>query len=239
MIYVLCIFLFLILFYYTIIKINNLSKNINYSDYEIICARYIKDTSFLNNFKIKSNIIQKCIDNSCNNNTCPNIGNEASSYLFYIINNWNKLPKNLIFIHDENSSWHHNGNITDNLSIWIKEYEDNGSIYYEFNSMTVDPTIIYNADSNKEPGFQKFYSENLEEYLGKWTDLPLKPRKCCAQFIVSRKQIKKNPLQMYVKIYNWIINDKLEDHNDKTEKEKSYIKGLYCEFTWNFIFTRK
>jgi hypothetical protein len=91
----------------------------NYLQILIICARYTRDISFLNNTKIKYNIIQKCIDNNCNNNTCPNIGNGASSYLFYIINNWDNLPKNLIFIHAENSSWHHNGNITDNLEKWI------------------------------------------------------------------------------------------------------------------------
>jgi hypothetical protein len=43
---------------------------------------------------------------------------------------------------------------------------------------------------------------------------------------------------MYIKIYNWIINDTLEHHIDKNNKEKSYIKGLYCEFVWNFIFTK-
>jgi hypothetical protein len=228
--------LFLFIVFYFIIKKNELFTNINYADYKIICARYNKDVDFLNETNMEYNVIQKCIDNNCDTSTCPNIGNEASSYLFYIINNWESLPKHLIFIHDENSSWHHDGKITDNITKWIQEYENNGSTYYEFNSVSVNPEHIQNGHPNTEPGFQKFYTENLEQYLGKWTDLPLKPRKCCAQFIVSREQIKKNPLEMYKKLYHWILNDN-DDTLDGT-RGKSYTKGLYCEFIWNFIFTK-
>jgi len=230
--------LLFILFMLFILIIKNYEsfKDINYSDYKIVCARYNRDVSFLNDTKVDYQVIQKCIDNNCDNNTCPNIGNEASSYLFYIINNWDSLPKNVIFVHDENSSWHHDGNITENLPKWIEEYENNGSIYYEFNSVSVDPACIHYGHPNTEPGFQKFYSENLEQHLGKWTDLPLKPRKCCAQFIVSREQIKKNPLEMYKKLYDWIINN--NDDTLEHFKGKSYTKGLYCEFVWNFMFTK-
>jgi hypothetical protein len=212
-----------------------IEENKDYSDYIIICARYKKDVSFLDNIKIKSNVIQKCIDNnSCDNDTCPNVGNEASSYLYYIINNWNTMPQNIIFIHDENESWHHRGKITENIYSWIAEYENTGSKYYEFNSVSVDPAVLSNIHPNDHKEFQSFYSDNLEKYLGKWKDLELKPRKCCAQFIVSRDQIKKNPLEMYKSIYNWILTYQ----NDKTER-LSFQKGLYCEFVWNFMFTIK
>ena len=225
------LFLLLILFFYNCSEYFT-EDNKDYSDYNIICARYKKDVSFLNDIKIKSNIIQKCIDDNCDTNTCPNIGNEASSYLYYIINNWDTMPNNLIFIHDENNSWHHSGAITENIYSWIKNYEDTGSKYYEFNSVSVDPAVIHGVHPNDHKEFQIYYSENLEKYLGKWKDLELKPRRCCAQFIVSRNQIKKNPLEMYQSLYNWILTYNM-DHVDRP----SFQKGLYCEFSWNFMFT--
>jgi hypothetical protein len=42
------------------------------------------------------------------------------------IENYDNLPENVIFIHDEDESWHHDGKITDNIYKWIDEYERGG-----------------------------------------------------------------------------------------------------------------
>ena len=227
MIFIAVILLFCILLYSYLEK--NLTKESfeqrDQNDYLIVCAKYNKNTDFLNKTSIPSVVIEKT--------DVPNVANEATSYLYYILQNYNSLPKNLIFIHDENGSWHHEGNITDNIETWIKEYEKLGSLYYEFNNMDIEKPNDYHNDAEKE-----LWTNVFEPHIGKYEEANPSCGKCCAQFIVSNKQILKHPKEFYQKYYDWLIEKTSgEGNGDKNDIYSGYNTSRYAEWSWRFIFS--
>jgi hypothetical protein len=83
----------------------------------IVVSRYKKNVDFI--YKINSNnkninfLIYDKENNSNPYNIPINKGNEASAYLKYIIDHYDKLSDFTFFIHDEEYSWHHLGSIID------------------------------------------------------------------------------------------------------------------------------
>ena len=142
MIVVACVLLFFVVIY--AILSNQHKESFQEREYLIVCAKYNKNTDFLKNTSIPSIVIEK-------NKEVPNVAHEATSYLYYILQNYESLPPNVIFIHDENGSWHHEGDITDNLEKWIKEYEKEGG-YYEFNNMKIEKPKDYHPMQKKNYG---------------------------------------------------------------------------------------
>jgi len=224
MIFVAVLLLFCILFYSFVSK--NLKESFEQQNYLIVCAKYNKNTDFLTKTSIPSIVIEK-------NKDVPNVGTEATSYLHYILQNYDSLPENLIFIHDENGSWHHEGDITDNLDKWISQYEKKGSTYYEFNNMKIEKSSAYHNEAEKE-----LWTQVFEPHICKYDDaLPVSGR-CCAQFIVSKKQILKHPKVFYQKYYDWLIdNTSGEGLGDKNDIYSGYNTGRYAEWSWRFIFS--
>lgn len=70
----------------------------------IVLAHCHEDLSYVNNFKYNYTIISR---QGIPRYQCPNIGNEGSVYLEYIINNYNNLSDYTIFIHAHRNHWHH------------------------------------------------------------------------------------------------------------------------------------
>ena len=228
-------FLFIIVLFIISINFTKYTpENFQNNKYTIICARYKKNTDFLeelsNNFEIK--IIQKENVNYYNEKfvdcIVPNKAHEATSYLKYIIKYYDNLPDNNIFIHDENESWHHEGKISENISKWIKEYEKSTG-YYEINKTSTDSGLsIIKTDEYKD-FFNYLFPNNIDKvkYNGK----------CCAQFIVSKQKILNNTKEFYIKYYNWLINNTMGVGNgDKNNKYCGWFTSRYAEWTWKYIF---
>jgi hypothetical protein len=194
-------------------------------DYLIVCARYNRNTDFLKEINIPHKVIDKTV--------VPNIANEATSYLYYILENYEKMPKHMIFIHDENQSWHHEGKITEKIDGWIKEYEKLGSTYYEFNTMDIQKPAEYHSEAERD-----LWENVFEEHICKYKDAPANGGKCCAQFIVSKKQIHKHPKEFYQKYYNWLIDNTTEEGNGSPHDVYSgFNTSRYAEWSWRFIFS--
>jgi len=212
----------------------------NYDDYLIVSAKYKKSTDFLNEFPapIKSVVIEK-------NKDVPNKAGEATSYLYYIIKNYDDLPENVIFIHDENESWHHNGKITSEIYYWINEYEQFGKTYHEVNLGILDIKKCpqhrsYHEYHAPNSVYKKFWDEVMLPYIGNYEDAKPEVGRCCAQFIVSKKNIQQHPKEFYEKYYNWLIeNTKGEGIGDGEfgDPYNGWWTGRYAEYTWRFIFT--
>lgn len=195
------------------------------NSYFVVCSKYNKNTDFLKELSIPSIVIDK--------NVVPNVANEATTYLYYILQNYDSLPENVIFIHDENESWHHDGKITENMEFWIKKYEESGSQYYEINKMTINKPDDYHNDAEKE-----LWTQVFEPQLGNYNEVSPSTGKCCAQFIVSKNQIHKHPKDFYQKYYNWLIDNTAGEGNGDTNNIYSgYYTSRYAEWSWRFIFS--
>lgn len=203
-----------------IIHNNEKFENNENNEYIIVCAKYKNDVSFLDELKIPYKVITKEV--------VPNKAAEASSYLYYIIHNYDNLPENTIFIHDHNESWHHDGKITEEMTKYINNYEKNNKKYYSLNNK-----IVNISDQLDNEIFIIFWNDIMKESYGEFKDALPKDIFCCAQFIVSKKTIKNHPKEFYIKYYNWLINNTNED----IFLYSSYMTGRYAEWTWNFVFS--
>ena len=116
-----------------------------------------------------------------NGGQVPNVANEATSYLFYIIKFYYELPRHIIFVHDDDVSQHHYGKITTFVYEWIRDYEREGSTYYEFNDWDIKKgTAEMNISAMRD-----FYATCMEPVVGPYELAEPDEGKCCAQFIVS------------------------------------------------------
>jgi hypothetical protein len=197
-----------------------------YENYHIVCSRYSKDVGFLDEINISKTIVSK--------NEVPNKANETTSFLHFIINNYHNLPENIIFIHDENESWHHRGKITEDIYKWIDEYESNGRKYHNFNSEEYnDHANIYKDN----PAFRDYWDSTLKSTLGEYETAKFGNAKCCAQFIVSRDKIIEKPKSFYENVYNWFVEKTSGEGNGKKDDLYSgFNTGRYAEYTWKHIF---
>ena len=208
-------------------------------NYTIICARYNNNTDFLDDlsdeFDVK--VVQKRInepyDQKYVDHLVINKANEATSYLSYIVKYYDNLPNNMIFIHDENESWHHSGKITENIKNWIKEYEKTDG-YFELNNQdNTNKTELYFKS--------KEYKQILHHLLPDFNlDTHTFDGKCCAQFIISKKTVQRNTKEFYVRFLDWLIeNTQGEGNGDSSNPYSGFWTGRYAEWLWKIIFTHK
>lgn len=182
-------------------------KNQEYFDYLI----YSKNLNLLNEFdplKIK---------------TCVNKGNEASSYLSYIIENYDDLPNYVAFIHGHLDSYHQSSDI---LTL-IKNYTD---CDYQTLNRKDWFNVFYDNHPNDVAKFN--WGIVIENYDFLNLNIP-KPRelRCTAgaQFIVSKNLILRNPIEVYKNALSWLEMTTIT----------SDISGRVFEHLWNYIFTHK
>jgi hypothetical protein len=204
------------------------------NDVVIVCAKYKRDVSFLNKIPYKHVIIEKYRD-------VPNVGNEASSYLKYIIDHYENLPEIMIFIHDENESRHHDGELTELLPKLVQKYiyeEENK--YYEFNNISF--TTLDNIRLNIAERVTHFWRDNFQKPLGFGSineTLPMS-RKCCAQFLVTKERVLCRSKEYYKNYYDWIINKATTEGKKHTMNPFNFFSGnaigVYCEWTWYGLF---
>jgi hypothetical protein len=204
---------------------------------EIVCANYNRDVSFMDDFPYLKKVILKGKD-------VENIGQECTSYLRYIIDNYDNLPDVVIFIHDENESWHHEGKLTEIIPPLVNEFIEMNMNYLEFNSLIYKdchfiPKLYFGMINNTdlwENVFQKYLGyENITDYTA------LSYQRSSAQFMVSKKYIQKNPKEFYQALFDWIIvnDDKKLKKISKMFGGPGWILGLFCEYLWFPMFNDK
>jgi hypothetical protein len=149
----------------------------------------------------------------------PNNGQEVSSYLKYIIENYDNLPDHVAFIHGHENAWHqcHDRPLLDVIDgAKINEYGfiplNNWTRTYEFANEEKDYMKIEDMWTEYEFPFKrppKFFE--MECPLG-------------AQFIVARDRILRNPKILYQKWYEKIqVDDKVRS-------------TTFFELVWHIIF---
>jgi len=157
---------------------------------------------------------------------CINKGHEASSYISYIIDNYECLPEYVAFIHGHDHSYHQT-DFTINL---IKD---------TFDSINKDNDYNYHSINRKD--WRNIFADDVLDWSGNWKllkenyeylniKLPIPNRvECtaCAQFIVSRKNILLNDINDYKNILKWLESTDLE----------SSLSGRIMEHLWCYIMT--
>jgi hypothetical protein len=184
----------------------------------VVVAHYNEDLEWVNNIKYKTVIISK---QNIPRDYPPNKGNEASSYLMYIIDNYDNLSDYTFFVHGHRTHWHHKSNID-------KKINNMTFIYGYYNINEIQLYQLYEAyDPNIDVGnlFEIMF-ESLNIYTGFKIDYKNLHTRLCGQFYVKKENIRRHPKELYIKIYNWIM---INNH--------SYYAGVILEHSWHYIFT--
>ena len=154
----------------------------------------------------------------------PNKGNEASSYLWYIINNYDSLPESVAFIHGHFLAWHQD---TDILTA-IRKY--NGEEYMTLNDKS--RRNIFNDNCGTEGNAIGNWNWTINGMTEIGMDVPI-PKKLeftqCGQFVVTRNRIRSNSLNFYKRCMDWLIRTSYPDA----------ISGRVFEHSWHYIMTHK
>ena len=167
-----------------------------------------------------------------------NRGREASSYLKYIVENYDNLPPKLAFIHGHEDAVHQN--YPRGLLEAIKDAKTDKFDFISLNNWihlkkdaNTQPTLPNHPTSHKFEDHPKVY----EEMRKTWPSVfePIFGMKIpeyfrfdsSAQFIVSRKAIHRHGKDVYQRLYEFMV----DPHGD------DWARGVIMEFTWHMLFT--
>lgn len=182
----------------------------------LVIAHYKEDLSWTKNIAIPFTVISK---GEYPKETPPNRGNEASSYLEYIIKNYDSLADFTIFVHGHRSSWHHKKNMDDTVKNIRLEYDyvninDEGLYDYTKPGSGAELAFI-----RVLPTVNRILQTNID-----YKDLRFK---LSAQFCVKRENIRRHPITVYQQLYQYLM----------ISPYASNWTGTAYEYLWHYIFT--
>ena len=176
----------------------------------VCIAQYNENTDWCSNIKYPYTIISK-------EKLGINIGNEASTYLHYIIDNYDNLDDYIVFVHAHRTSYHMKGNTDDiiNTLVFDKEY---------FN--------IADAPVYSVVGFPNGYKilKDCEEPIGQIIGVKIITEdvlyKTSGTFYVKRENILRHSKDVYKKLLEYIYSHPIP-----------WYTGYAFEYTYHIIFT--
>ncbi|CCG81516.1 Putative uncharacterized protein [Taphrina deformans PYCC 5710] len=161
-----------------------------------------------------------------------NKGHEAMFYLRYIVDNFDALPKYMVFVHDHKRAWH-NSDSTDRSIVHLLSdvqwsfVEQEGFVNLRCQRKPNCPSILplqgFVRAGKMETFFEEAWSDVFEEEFGPLGQIAAT---CCAQFAVTRDAVHLRSLEFYQNLIHW-----LED-SDGTD----WQLGRVLEYTWHIIF---
>ena len=185
-------------------------------DIHVVIAHYNEDLTWTKALKYNYTVISK---QGYPSETPPNKGNEASSYLQYIIENYDNLSEYTVFVHGHRNDWHHKMNIDEKINHLVPKHG-----YYNINDKHLFTKL---SSSPRSIEGIRDCARNIEEILGKKITLENIENRASAQFYVSRDVLRAIDKPTYELLYSWLMSTKVP----------SFWSGRVFEFLWHFIFT--
>jgi hypothetical protein len=157
-----------------------------------------------------------------------NIGFEASSYLKFILEFYDELPRNVAFIHGHEYAIHQHRNLKEILmgEEWKtgKYFSMNFSPFKHCKDGNEDAVKLIN---NMSIVWDKYFEPYLNIPVPECVDCD-----CCAQFVLPRDLIKRYSKSTYKLWYNLITNDCIEIYNIDSKQ-----MAVLFEYIWHLIYS--
>lgn len=201
----------------------------------VIISKYNDNVNWVNKLKDPYTIINK-------ENTA-NVGNEAWSYIRFIIDNYNNLPDRMLFVHGHENSYHQDyptWYIANNLN-WNNEFMNINTRRFDEQYIS-----IINDFEDNERNYRKSYELWIEtpwkQVFGKFPIPHTLTFLGHAQFLVSQNYVLRHPIEFYKQIINWLETTTIDKdlYTGKIEyftKSDAYVSSRILEYTWHYIFT--
>ncbi|KAF2126795.1 hypothetical protein P153DRAFT_70073 [Dothidotthia symphoricarpi CBS 119687] len=166
-----------------------------------------------------------------------NKGRESMVYLTYIIDHYDALPDNVLFIHPNRYQWHNDDPDYDGVPMLhhfqLPYLEQEGYVNIRCVWSLGCPDEIKPL---KEEGEHRasihaggYYKKAFQELFPD-TQVPIRVGvSCCAQFAVTREKIRQKSRETYIRYREWLMNTELGDA----------ISGRVLEYSWHMIFDKE
>lgn len=195
-----------------------------FGDRVMVIARYKEDSSWVDTyFNDFPHVVITPGLPGAGHTTPRNKGNEVGPFLHYILENYDRLPAHIAFIHGHRVSHH-----TYQLDIVpvMKAVRWGAMPYLPLN------VHMYQRVDSEKPEFNDM--RRVWPHL--FSDLaPTMPKVflswCCAQFVVTRAAVRARPKAFYQNLYDWVT-----DAHPVLGNASSYISSRVLEQTWHMIF---
>tara|TARA_B100000287_G_scaffold289142_1_gene272428 strand:+ start:97 stop:822 length:726 start_codon:yes stop_codon:yes gene_type:complete len=201
-------------------------------------ARYNEDLSWLKNIEndVQIKLYNKGETNNLTNyynaTNLDNVGREAHTYLYYIIENYDNLPEYTIFL--QGNPFDHSPNFYKTLKDVLT---DNKKILFKYFSEFEDRFFI----SDRDFPIEKIYNEIFKINVKDKTNLKDKEFRygTGAQFLVHKTLILQHDVSFYKECIKHLYED-IKDikykHIEWHGKEIEYINAHVFERLWKLIF---
>jgi len=176
-------------------------------------------------------------DNNATLTVPKNKGREAMVYLTYLIENYDKLPDNVVFIHASRFAWHNDDPDFDAVptlrNLQFGHLEEVGYVNLRCVWVIGCPYEIHpfrddgHHDEESEVLSAKGAYKQAFEVLLPGVPVPeLVAVSCCSQFAVTRQKIQTRPRSDYEHYRDWLLETPLGDD----------VSGRVLEFLWHILF---
>ncbi|KAF9886467.1 hypothetical protein FE257_011373 [Aspergillus nanangensis] len=161
-----------------------------------------------------------------------NKGRESMVYLTYIIDNYDHLPDNVLFIHPQRYQWHNDDPYYDGVPMLqhfqLPYLQKQGYVNLRCVWVLGCPGEIHPlSDDHRENIHAGEYFETGFKELFPGVAVPKEVGvSCCAQFGVTRWKIRERPKSDYVRFRKWLADTDLPDD----------LSGRIMEYSWHMIF---
>lgn len=164
-------------------------------------------------------------------------GHEASAYLAYLVQYYNKLHPYTIFLHGKEDQWHNDiaGPRTSDVlaNLRIEAVKARGYANLRCASIPGCPSTLHQKNPVPHDQQYEYLLEQLPEILHYLLGIDPKDfpenigHQCCAQFALSKEQIQKRSQADYRKIMIW---------TGTTDMTDNYGIGWLTEKIWHMMF---
>lgn len=201
----------------------------------VIVSRYNDNVNWVNKLKDSYTIINK-------ENTA-NVGNEAWSYIRFIIDNYNNLPDRMLFVHGHENSYHQDyptWYIANNLN-WNNEFMNVNTRRFDEQYISIVNDFEDN-ERNYRKSYELWIQNPWKQVFGQFPITPTLTFLGHAQFVVSKNYILRHPIEFYKNILHWLETTTLDKDLYTGDirlfnRNDSYVSARVLEYTWHYIFT--
>ncbi|KAF3175734.1 hypothetical protein TWF225_008844 [Orbilia oligospora] len=164
-----------------------------------------------------------------------NKGREANVYLTYIIDNYDKLPDYMVFIHSLRYQWHNEDPMYDGVPVLRKlrlSYVDKAGFVPLRCTWTLGcpselkPTNPFATRIDDRSHTEEAYAEAFRQLFPNMKIPDVVGATCGGQFALAKWKILERPLEDYVRYRQWLMDTPLPDA----------ISGRIFEYSWHIMF---
>jgi hypothetical protein len=189
----------------------------------IVVSRWREDISWIDVYLGDiDHIVYTKEDTLALHNILNNKAQEATCYLRYIIDYYEKLPEIVVFLHAHRHAWHQQD--PDDVVKGLRTLQWGKYEYMPLQTKHMTNTQFRKNDTNRQFAFNYLLWTEVLHELGQPPDTIVCP--CCASFAIKRQAILRRSKSFYENIYNFL----------QTTKEANSVTSRTMEFTWHIIF---